>query len=131
MEEPEIGSGSGDVPVVATVDLDQFFNRMERQLERQMHTLTDRTESREETADNPVIRVLREMKSFADMNFRGSGEPSIAEKWLSAVEFRFRSLGVTDSILMAKVAPNLFTGDAIEWWRGRQAIHTDEEMTWT
>ena len=31
---------------------------------------------------------------------------------------------------MAKVAPNLFTGEAIEWWMGRQAIHQDEDMPW-
>ena len=87
---------------------------MERHLERQMHTLTHRTETREELADNPVIRVLREMKSFADVSFRGSGDPTIAERWLSAVEFRFKSMGFTDPVLMAKVPPNLFTGEAIE-----------------
>ena len=32
---------------------------------------------------------------------------------------------------MAKVAPNLFTGEAIDWWMGRQAIHQDEDMPWT
>ena len=58
LEEPEFGYGSGNVPAVTTVDLDQFFSRMERHLERQMHTLTDKTESREEPADNPVLRVL-------------------------------------------------------------------------
>ena len=79
-----------------------------------MHTLASRTEGREESIENPVLRVLKEMKSFSDVIFRGSGDPAIAERWLVAVEFRFRSLGVTDPILMAKVAPNLFTGEAID-----------------
>ena len=55
------------------------------------------------------------MKSFSDVMFQGSGDPASAERWLSAVEFRFKSLGVSDSELMAQVAPNLFTGEAIEW----------------
>ena len=62
LQEPEIESGPGNVPVVATVDLDQFFSRMECHLERHMHTLTDRTESREEPTDNPVLRVARDEK---------------------------------------------------------------------
>ena len=70
------------------------------------------------------------MKGFANISFRGSGDPAIAERWLSVVEFRFKSFGVTDPILMAKVAPNLFTGEAIDWWIGRQAIHQEEDMPW-
>ena len=78
-EEPEIESGHGNVPAVATVGLDQFFSCMERHLERQMHTLTDRTETREEPTDNPMLRIVREMENFADVSFRGSGDPAIAE----------------------------------------------------
>ena len=59
-EEPEIGAESGDVPVMATVDLDQLFSRMERHLERQVHTLTGRPEAREELIENPVLKVLKE-----------------------------------------------------------------------
>ena len=68
------------------------------------------------------------MRSFSDVFFKGTGDPALAERWLFAVEFRFRSLGVTDSSLMAQVAPNLFTGEAIDWWMGRQSIYPDESL---
>ena len=79
----------------------------------------------------PTLRVLKEMKSFSDVFFRGTGDPAIAERWLSAVEFCFRSLGVMDSELMANVAPNLFTGEAIDWWMGRQSLYPNEILNWT
>ena len=31
---------------------------------------------------------------------------------------------------MARVAPNLFTGEAIDWWMGHQAIHQDVDLPW-
>ena len=31
---------------------------------------------------------------------------------------------------MVKVALNLFSAKAIDWWMGRQAVHQDENITW-
>ena len=87
-------------------------------------------QSEQRVTENPILRTLKEMRSFSDVYFRGIGDPAIAERWLSAVEFRFRSLGVTDPWLMAQVAPNLFTGEAIDWWMGRQSTHPNEELSW-
>ncbi|MBM1124171.1 retrotransposon gag domain-containing protein, partial [Klebsiella pneumoniae] len=62
--------------------------------------------------------------------FKGNQDPAVAEEWLSEIEFRFGSLGVTDSLLMAKVAPNLFSSSAVQWWKGRIAVYGDVELSW-
>ena len=32
---------------------------------------------------------------------------------------------------MAKVALNLFSGSAVQWWKGRRAVYGNAELTWT
>ena len=51
-----------------------------------------------EVTEGRVLRVLREMKGFSDVIIRGNGNRATAECWLSVIEFRFESLGVTDSL---------------------------------
>ena len=31
---------------------------------------------------------------------------------------------------MAKVAPNLFVGQAVAWWKGRRAVYRNAELSW-
>ena len=49
-----------NIRAMAMVDLNQFFNRMERHMERQMEMRTT------ENIENPVLRVLKEMRSYSD-----------------------------------------------------------------
>ena len=69
------------------VDLNQFFDRMECHMERQSELTTT------ENTENPILVVLKEMRSYSDVYFPGAGDPAIAERWLSTMEFWFRYLG--------------------------------------
>lgn len=69
------------------------------------------------------------MRDFSDVICEGNSNLVIAECWLSGIEFRYKLLGITDSLLMAKVAPKLFSGEAIEGRMSRRAVYGDEELS--
>ena len=132
VREPDVDSGSGgNVPVNATVDLQQFFNQMGEHMDRHLNRLSEHNRellsnvanrevvqegpSEPDSMDDRVLKVLRELRGFPDTTFKGNQDPAVTEEWLSEMEFRFDSLGATDAILMAKVAPNLFSGSAVQW----------------
>ena len=144
---PEVGSGSGEqVPATATVDLRQFFEQMGEHVERQMRQMNENNQelllnianretapegpSEAESIDSRVLKILRELKGFPDLDFKGNQDPAAAEEWISELEFRYDALGVTDPVLMAKVAPNLFGGSAVSWWKGRKAVYGNIELNW-
>ena len=144
---PEVGSGSGEqVPAIATVDLRQFFEQMGEHVERQMRQMNENNQelllnianretapegpSEAESIDSRVLKILRELKGFPDLDFKGNQDPAAAEEWISELEFRYDALGVTDPVLMAKVAPNLFGGSAVSWWKGRKAVYGNIELNW-
>ena len=49
---------------------------------------------------------------------------------MSELEFRYDALGIIDSVLMAKVAPNLFVGQAVAWWKGHRVVYRNAELNW-
>ena len=94
---PEVGSGSGEqVPRTATVYLQQFFEKMGEHVERQMQQMNENNQelllhiaNREiapegpfdsESVDNRVLKILKELKGFPDLNFKGNQDPATAEE---------------------------------------------------
>ena len=147
MRELEVGSGSGgNAPANANIDLHQFFNQMGEHMDRHLSRLSEHNRelllnvtNREvvqegppepDSMDSQVFKVLRELRGFPDNTFKGYQDPAFAEEWLFEMEFRFDSLGVTDALLKAKVAQNLFSGSAVQWWKGRRAVYGNVELTW-
>ena len=131
---PEVGSGSGEqVPATATVDLRQLQmneNNQELLLNIANRETAPEGPSEVESIDSRVLKILRELKGFPDLDFKGNQDPAAAEEWISELEFRYDALGVTDPVLMAKVAPNLFGGSAVSWWKGRKAVYRNIELNW-
>lgn len=47
--------------------------------------------------------------------FEGGADPLVADEWLFDIEHQFEFLGVTNTYLMARIAPVVFQGEAVAW----------------
>ena len=91
------------------MELRQFFEQMGEHVERQMRQMNENNQelllhianreiapegpSDSESIDSRVLKILKKLKGFPDLNFKGNQDPAAAESWMSELEFRYDALG--------------------------------------
>lgn len=89
-----------------------------------------RAQDRRDREENEILRVQRELVRNSRLVFEGRADPLKAEGWLFDMEHQFEFLGVTDTYLMARIAPVMFQGEAVAWWKGQKALMGDAVLDW-
>lgn len=67
-------------------------------------------------------RVQRELVRNTSLIFEGGAASLVVDGWISDIDHQFKFLGVSNTYLMAKVAPIRFQKEAVAWWKGQKAL---------
>ncbi|XP_065860395.1 uncharacterized protein [Euphorbia lathyris] len=80
--------------------------------------------------DAPVFdKNFERLKKMGATEFEGSTDPDIADKWWAKIEDILENTECRlDS--MVKYVSNLFTDEALEWWRSIKRTRIRTEITW-
>lgn len=76
------------------------------------------------------LTVQRELARTLRLFFAGGTYFMAADRWVIDMEHQFSFMGVTDTYMMARVAPVTFQDEVVSWWKATKAMLGDAELTW-
>lgn len=84
----------------------------------------------ERNREPSVMHIQRELAKLTRLVFEGGPDPLAADRCITDMEHQIRIMGVTDTFVMARVAPVTFQGEAMSWWKGKSSFLGNVELTW-